>query len=262
MEKLKRFLRSPAATAALFLLAAALLTTGTIGGTRAALTYFSETYSSRVQMYDIGISLLENGNRISWRDYGRKADGTWDEYKGSLFFGGIFAREEGWPVGVSCGEELAVRNSGSIDEYLRVNVYKYWVDSRGVKRQDLDPAFIELTLANLGEGWIWDRESTTPERVVLYYDRILAAGETTPPFTSTLSISAPVDAKVSEERYVNGPYTEIYYTYDYEGVSFQLEVEAEAVQTHNGEDAIHSAWGTRVSVSDGRLSLLTEGQEP
>ncbi len=260
MEKLKRVLRSPWATAVLFLLAAALLMTGTIGGTRAALTYFSEVYSSRVEMYDIGVSLLENGSRVSWRDYDSKADGTWDECTGPLFRD-RFTEPGSWKPGVSYPEELAVRNSGSIDEYVRVSIYTYWVDGSGRKRTDLSPACIELALANLGEGWIRDWESSTEERTVLYYDRILPAGETTPVFTRSVTVAAPVAARVTEERTTEGAYTEIRYTYDYDGLTFQVEVETEAVQTHNGEDAIQSAWGPRVAITEGRLRLLTEGQK-
>ena len=29
-------------------------------------TYYSETYTSRIQMYDIGVSLVENDKEISW----------------------------------------------------------------------------------------------------------------------------------------------------------------------------------------------------
>ena len=38
--------------------------------------------------------------------------------------------------------------------------------------------------------------------------------------------------------------------------AFEIEAEVDAVQTHNAEDAIKSAWGVDVSVSeDGALSL-------
>ena len=77
MAKVKKLLRSPVCTAVLFILAAVLLLSGSIAGTRAALTYYSETYTSRVEMYDIGVCLVENGERVSWRDYGREADGRW-----------------------------------------------------------------------------------------------------------------------------------------------------------------------------------------
>ena len=51
-------------------------------------------------------------------------------------------------------------------------------------------------------------------------------------------------------------YTVITTTYDYDGVEFRVEVEVNAVQTHNAQDAIWSTWGREVSISsDKKLSL-------
>ena len=44
-------------------------------------------------------------------------------------------------------------------------------------------------------------------------------------------------------------------TYDYDGARFCLEATVDAVQEHNAEDAIWSAWGRRVTVHNGTLSL-------
>ena len=42
----------------------------------------------------------------------------------------------------------------------------------------------------------------------------------------------------------------------YDGIVFVLRADVDAVQTHNAEDAIMSAWGVDVSISDdGSLSL-------
>ena len=60
----------------------------------------------------------------------------------------------------------------------------------------------------------------------------------------------------SQKTETNGNYTTITTTYDYDGVSFRIEVEVDAVQEHNAEDAIWSAWGKRVTVNDGILSLV------
>ena len=43
--------------------------------------------------------------------------------------------------------------------------------------------------------------------------------------------------------------------YAYDGYSFQVEVEADAVQTHNAADAIKSAWGVDVNVSEDGNSI-------
>ena len=44
-------------------------------------------------------------------------------------------------------------------------------------------------------------------------------------------------------------------TYDYDGLQFCVEASVDAVQEHNAEDAILSAWGRKVSISNGSLSL-------
>lgn len=106
MKKQKKRMKvvSPVMTLGLFVLAVALLLGSSIGGTRAALTYYSETYTSRIQMYDIGVTLLENDKAISWqlqqrrgRDLGHTAGrafkgdagrgggiGPWEEVPGGL----------------------------------------------------------------------------------------------------------------------------------------------------------------------------------
>ena len=50
-------------------LAVALLLGSTIGSTRAALTYYSENYVAEITVSQIGVSLLENGQVVSSRDY-------------------------------------------------------------------------------------------------------------------------------------------------------------------------------------------------
>ena len=59
--KLKKILLSPAVTILAFLLAVGLLLFSTVGGARAALTYFSETYASRIQLSDIGVTINRDG---------------------------------------------------------------------------------------------------------------------------------------------------------------------------------------------------------
>ena len=61
---------------------------------------------------------------------------------------------------------------------------------------------------------------------------------------------------MSQTEEQNGNYTTIITTYLYDGVQFRLKVEVDAVQEHNAEDAILSAWGRKVSVSDNMLRLV------
>ena len=50
-------------------------------------------------------------------------------------------------------------------------------------------------------------------------------------------------------------FTTITTAYDYDGLQFCVEASVDAVQEHNAEDAILSAWGRKVSISNGSLSL-------
>ena len=53
---------------------------------------------------------------------------------------------------------------------------------------------------------------------------------------------------------IDTPYYEEEYEYD--GYTFNIEVEADAVQTHNAVDALKSAWCVDVTVAgDGSISL-------
>lgn len=253
-EKLKRFAASPKVTVAAFVLAVVLLMFSSVGGARAALTYYSENYSTRVQMYNIGVSLLENGQRVSWRDYGRNSDGTWEQNTGVLLEN-MLAEGESVKIGKKYDEQLSVTNSGTIGQYVRVSVYKYWLDKNGSKMQELSPDLIRLNLANTGSDWLVDEEASTPERMVLYYNKVLGADQTTPVFADGLTIDEMVATKVTQTEKKNGNLTTITTTYDYDGVQFCLEAKVDAVQEHNAADAIWSAWGRRVSVNNGTLSL-------
>ena len=183
--KIKKFITSPAGTMGAFALAVGLLASSSVGGARAALTYYSETYTSRVQMYDIGVTLLENDKEISWRNYdSRKDNGSWLEEKGVLLEN-MVPEGEKFKIGVWYPEELKVMNSGTINQYVRVSLYKYWLDENGEKVQTLTPDLIDLELQT-DNGWMIDEESSTDERTILYYNRVLETGETSPAFAGRL----------------------------------------------------------------------------
>lgn len=231
--------------------AAVLLLSSAIGSTRAALTYYSENYTAKVTVSQIGVSLVENGDIVAKRDY----DGDkWNETSEALLQNMIPEGEKLVP-GKSYEEELTVKNSGSIDEYVRVSIVKSWTDKDGKKETTLTPDLIELGMTNA--GWIVDEKASTPERTVLYYTTPLAPGETAAPFADTLRIDNSVAERMTQTSVTdeNG-YTTITTTYDYDGVTFNVEAQVDAVQTHNAEDAIKSAWGVDAQISaDGTLSL-------
>lgn len=248
---MKKIIRSRAdlLTAVLFALATALLIGGAVGAARAVPTAESEYYSGGVEMFDIGVTLLENGNVVSSRTYSPNSRYVWDETKSALL-GSLVDEGEDFHIGQTYTEKLAVQNSGRIDEFVRVTIYRYWLDKSGKKLTGLAPDMIDLNLLS-GSDWVEDKDASSAERTVLYYTGTLTPGATTPAFSDTLTVSDRLPYLVHQSETDSVITT----TYDYGGVTFQVEVEVDAVQTHNAEDAIRSAWGRDVSVSGGALKL-------
>ena len=141
--------------------------------------------------------------------------------------------------GKAYAEELAVQNTGEIDQYVRVTIYKWWEDASG-KQRNVYPGYINLKLT-LEDGWVEDQSASTEERTVLYYTKPLARGESVI-FAEEFSIAQDVMSIVRQDG--NGGTV-----HAYEGLTACVDVDVDAVQTHNAEDAILSAWGVRVGGS-------------
>lgn len=249
--KKRKFLSTK--TIALLSASALLLVGSTVGSTRAALTYYSENYAAQVEVSSIGVSLTENGEVVSSRDYSHKND-EWNETSGTLL---ADLQKDGKIIpGKKYDEVLGVTNSGSIDSYVRVILTKSWKTPDGKKDTNLDPDWIELNLRT-DNGWMIDESASTKERTVLYYSGIVGAGQETPVFANSLKINNEIGQQVKTETTTDKDGNKIInHVYKYNGYQFDLEAEVNAVQTHNAQDAIKSAWGVDVSVAaDGTLSL-------
>ena len=126
--------------------------------------------------------------------------------------------------------------------------------------QDISPDLIKLDRSD-SSLWYLDSSSTTDERVVLYYTQILPVDGTTVPVLDRIMVDIDSNAmkpSVTTETWTenNVIHTRRVYSYEYNGATFYLEAEVDAVQTHNAEAAILSAWGKKVSVSgSGSLSF-------
>ena len=252
MKKLKAALSSPITTIVLFVAAAVLLLTGGIGGARAALKYFSQDYKSEIELSNIGVALWEESEKEN------VAVATEPDVVGPLL-ANLLPEGKDVEPGRVYKEKLTVQNTGGLDEYVRVTIYKYWVDENGVKQTDLMPEWIGLEWDLDNGDWILDESASTRERTVLYYTKILPIGKFTSPLTKTFTIDESVMTNVTQtERKENG-YTIITTTYEYDGMIFRLEAEVDAVQGHNAEPAIHSVWGTNMELVDGVLRFK-EGQ--
>ena len=71
------------------------------------------------------------GAASAGRDYDKKtADGNWDVNSVPVdqrLFQNLLNENENFLMGKVYDEKLAVHNSGNIDQYVRVNIYRYWV---------------------------------------------------------------------------------------------------------------------------------------
>ncbi len=261
---MKKLLRSPVASGFLFLLAAALLLVGTVGGVQAALTIFSDEYLSGMTLNHIGVALLENGSQIAYRTYGDGYGAGWSEQQDGEITLSSLGSDKEVLIGKQYDCAITAQNTGSIDEYVRVTVRKYWVeeasssDSKGyIGKTDgtkivdtvYDPDYIILSYESTAESynsdaWYKDAGASTDEREVYYYKGTLAPGGATPALFDKLAISGEVtkDAVVTVEQ--DGNKTKTIYTYAYDGYGFVIEATVDAVQTHNARPAMRSAWGT------------------
>ena len=253
MKFFSKWRKSTIGITLLFAAAILLLGVSAISGVRAALTVQSEVYSAEMELKDIGVTLTENDIPVSRRNFVAGGGYVWDETTGPLLAEMLAQSENVLKLGFPYEERFAVTNSGRIDEYVRVRVYRYWarVNEQGKiteKLRELDPSLIELEWDHLGSDWILDSDRNTTERCILYYNRALPVGERTEAFTKLLTIDPSLPYKVTQTT-ENGVITTVY---DYGGVTFQVEIEVDAVQTHSGRQAIQSAWG----LTDEQLSQL------
>lgn len=271
-KKNKRFVS--AAPAVLLALSVVLLLSSVVGSARATLTYNLDNnkINMDVSVSSIGVTLNENGEEVSSRRYG---DNGWVESGERKLLTKMLGEGEKLVLGKAYPEALSVTNSGAIDSYVRVTLRKKWIapgSENGTADTELSPEFIDLKLLT-DNGWIVDTSASANdngnefrERIVLYYTKVLHAAnadegrsaETTPALSDTLKIDPSVgkdimQSVVSEENGKKVIKTE----YRYNGYKFQLDAEVDAVQEHNAEAAIMSAWGVDVKIDpvSGDLSL-------
>lgn len=79
------------------------------------------------------------------------------------------------------------------------------------------------------------------------------SGKPTPALSDTLRINPSIASDVKQNVSEDGK--TITYTYKYNGYTFHIDAEVDAVQTHNAKDAIKSAWGVDVNVSDDETTM-------
>lgn len=246
MKKFKEFISRPVVIGLLFVMAAGLLLGTGIEGTQAVLNEQSSPFHATMEVSSIDVELVENDERVAWNGYN-----SGDKNKnGSLKLHHV-NEEKKLKLGYKYPEVLKVRNTGSVPQFVRVTITKYWTEKGADgKRVDLDPSYIVLD--GVGAGWQKDENASTAEREVYYYNPVLG-GELDPEntkstTTNNLTETIRIDPAVMNHK-VNTKY-------DYDDLEFHLDARVDAVQNRHIEEAAKNAWGVNVSGNEESMTLV------
>lgn len=158
--------------------------------------------------------------------------------------------------GKSYQEEIAVKNTGTSIGYIRISIYKYWLDGEESLDTTKSDEYIEL-IKNNHENWILDETNSNDSRIICYYKKPLAKEEITPNVISKIQIAEQARSEVSFTSRTEGENTIITSSRNYQGYKAYIEINADIVPIQNAADTIWSAWGVKVEIAaDGTLTLL------
>lgn len=230
-------------TVALFAAAMILLGSGGMMGTRAALNAQSDVFDRTIRTNSLAVQILDNsGNPV-----GVKVNPNEDLTESKLY------TELGEKIvpGEKYNSKVSVKNTGDADEYVRVIVRKYWTKPKETdgetvneKVTTLKPELIELTTATSG-GYKWTAKEETEETTIYYLNKPISNNEVVDLFSKIRINEEVVTAGriVYDDPETTGTTTTINYRYEYDGLQFNVEAEAQSVQTHSPAQAIKSVWG-------------------
>ena len=96
---------------------------------------------------------------------------------------------------------------------------------------------------------LWEDDDPDDEIVQLYSIEPIAAGEALTA-VEEMGVDSQIAKMVKQTYTKEGKTTTITTIYEYDGFYIGLDVDVDAVQTHNAEDAILSAWGVNAAGAD------------
>ncbi len=225
-------------TIALLAAAVVLFSSGGFMASKASPSIQSREHVTDFQLDNTEVGIVENGTEVS---------------DGALTLSNLpTTKKDGETVtiikpGVTYDELVSAVNKSDYQQYVRMVVRRYWLNADGEKTTDLDPDMIKLIYNT--EDWKENKSEATDEMQVWYYMSKLDGGDTTEDLITKVRIEPGVVDQIDydEETTTEAGKTIYTYHYTYEGYNFVIEAEAQAVQTHNAEDAIKSIWGIEAS---------------
>lgn len=214
---------------------------------------FSTSKATEIVIESIGVSLLENGNLISKNNWNIITNET-ESIEGKLFT--QLGTSNTMLLGKSYQEEIAVKNTGKMGEYVRVIIDKKWIDEDGNMDISKSPDSIQL-IQDVNNGWIEDEGAPTYGRKTYYYTKPIAVGETTTNVISKIKIANNIKEPVTFTQKQEGENNIITFNRDFEQAKLEIKIIVNVIQDHNAKEAILSNWGREVEIAaDGTLSLL------
>lgn len=229
----------------LLVAACLMFVTSGVNVTRSALSYESGNYDATVEAKDIDVVFTDSQGTVY--SYDKAGDNTLTTLKDIFGKGQTLELGKAYPasVYVTNPSRLSDDKQLNIPEYCRVIVHKYWAGKDGeklTKNVNLDPSYIQLSYDSawqMDTSWTEGNIASHPETEIYYYPYVLNPGESVP-FLKGIFIDKASAYDIGSKVTVSG--NEYYYTYD--GIYLTIELEAQAVQTHNASAAIVSSWGT------------------
>ena len=238
-----------------------LVLASSVGATRASIIYQNNAKEVDFDTSYVSVDLYEGAT-----------EDTTKLVADALRFPGMPSSKEAFHIGETYPEYVNVVNSSKLySEYVRVKVRKYWArEVNGILQKDtsLDPSLIELKV----DDSVWkldDTESTTEESVYYLCTPLSKAGgaaSNVQNFIQGVTINDSVTTIVDLQDYAGKTFDKtaklsgnITNKYVYDNALFYVEVEADAVQSHNGEAAIYGAWGVHVTCDaedDGNITSI------
>ena len=197
-----------------------------LGGTYAAISTTSNPITKEVSTSKLGIKIDQNADEA--KEIVSKDDN-------SIIYGAVSGGE-------TINSPVTIENTEDKDCYIRVTIYREWLDENGklADFEKADPKEIDLlkidetkTQQSLSGGtvdanWIYQEPEDDPEVVYAYYKTPVNSGGVTDRVFD--SVKALKNSKTTNSN-------------SYTGLQIQLTFDADAIQTTAAADAMTAEWG-------------------
>lgn len=189
-----------------------------------------------------GVSLVENGNEITEHD----------EEDNLILFDNINSKKI--KPGKKNSYELAVENSGTTNEFVRITVTK---SISCIEGESISSSLLRLGLDD-GKNWIIDENTSTENTITMYCKKMLKAGQISANAINEFSIDNEALRLIKEETIEETDgYKTINIGYKLDNAVIAINVIVEAIQAVDVENAIKSMWDIEVELNEDETEIIS-----